>query len=673
MAGETAPAAVPDPQAAPASTPTPRGGLVSSLLAPIEPARPTPVAFDLNPATAGPDSTTLPNTAAASSAAYHDDPNTPQDESPRTNSNSSRAEKSVIRAWLLAGAARWAKGGGTRNKRLDLRKARAQAVKEVRQVSVNRTSGGGILPKSSGNSSGAAGKGLGSKGNSGGSGAGKGPKNSTSNGAGSGTGGGGSAQRSGRGPGKDSPGGSGGRSSAGPARTGGGRSDSSGRSGGSGDFGAGGKHNGAQSPKPSNTSGKQDKPRGHTSSGSAGSSGTHKSPSTPGTAGSGTGKTSPSPKNGPGAAKESATCGTASGIDRPQNPKTPQNPKGGNNDKTSKTGKDIPSSGGHQPAPTGKTSPAGTKDGSQDKTTRPAADGEKTNDPASPGNPPAKDTTPPSGKTPAPVQPHKAKDDKAKDGKQDTDSQPDGKTKDGKKPATPAKHDCFSTQASREAGYRDGTRVGKVIAHAQAYRDGVHDGYSDVKETASREKAHLDAAHQQQRKHTHDSSKEQQVTAGSSADYHQPQPIPVTGVTATHVHLGGTAARTSMTRGEVRSLKAYERRLEEKEHLAWQTAEKTKHLHEHAKMQALACEKILEQGRSVKGGDKLIAKLARLHEQAQTQAAKAEEIHKRALRAADACNSALSNARTRYDGIYQAVVDSDETAPAEMAFYRDGN
>jgi hypothetical protein len=660
MAGETAPAAVPDPQAPPANTPTPRGGLVSSLLAPIEPARPTTVAFDLNPT--GPDSTTPANTAGASSAAYHDDPNTPHDESHRTNGGSSRTEKSVIRAWLLAGAARWAKGGGTRNKRLDLRKARAQAVKEVRQVSVNRTSGGGILPKSGGNSAGAGGKGMGSKGNSGSSGAGKGPKNSASNGAGSGTGGGGSAQRSGRGPGKDSPGGSGGRSTAGPARSGGaGGSDSKGGSG------SGGRHNGGPSPKPSNTSGKQDKPRSHTSSGSAGNTGTHKNPSTSGTSG-GTGNTGTSSKKGSGAVKESATCGTASGIDRPQNPKTPQNPKGASNDKTPKTGKDTPTSGGHQPTPTGKDGPTGTKDGSQGKTTRPTTDGEKTNGPAGPGNPPAKDTMPPSGKTPAPGQP-----DKAKDGKQDTDSQRDSKTKDGKKPATPAKHDSFSTQASREAGYRDGTRVGKVIAHAQAYRDGVQDGYGDVKEAASREKAHLDAAHQQQRKNTDDSSKEQQVTAGSSADYHQAQPIPVTGVTATHVHLGGTAARTSMTRGEVRSLKAYERRLEEKEHLAWQTAEKTKHLHEHAKMQALACEKILEQGRSVKGGDKLIAKLARLHEQAQTQAAKAEEIHKRALRAADACNSALSNARTRYDGIYQAVVDSDETAPAEMAFYRDGN
>jgi hypothetical protein len=615
------------------------------MLAPVEPARPTPVAFDLNP-TVGPDSTPLPDTAAGSSAAYHDDPSTPQSDSPRTN-GSPRAEKSVIRAWLLAGAARWAKGGGARNKRLDLAKARAQAVKEVRQVNVNRTSTSGILPKSGGNSAGAGGKGLGSKGNSGGSGVGKGSKNSTSGGPrnGAGTGGSGAAQRSGRSPGKDSPGGSGSQSAAGPTASGGGkgRSDGSGRSTGTGtggSSGGGGKQSGGSGAKQPNAGGKQDKPRSDTGSGSAGNTGTHKNPSTGGATG-GTGKAGTPQKNGSGAVKESATCGTASGIDRPQNPKTQKNPKDAKNDKATPTGKGNP-----QPDPAGKNSPTGTKNGNNGNGTK---------------------TTPPTGKTTTPGQP-----DKAGDGKQDTSKQGDRKTKDGKQPATPAKHDSFSTQASREAGYRDGTRVGKVIAHAQAYRDGVQDGYGDVKEAAGREKAHLDAAHQQH-KHPHDSSKEQQVTAGSSADYHQPEPIPVTGVTATHVHLGGTASRTSMTRGEVRSLKAYERRLEEKEQLAWQTAEKTKHLHEHAKVQALACAKILEQGRSVKGGDKLIAKLARLHEQAQTQAAKAEEIHKRALRAADACNSALSNARTRYGGIYQAVVDSDETAPAEMAFYRDGN
>ncbi|MFJ5294567.1 hypothetical protein [Streptomyces sp. NPDC088348] len=243
------------------------------------------------------------------------------------------------------------------------------------------------------------------------------------------------------------------------------------------------------------------------------------------------------------------------------------------------------------------------------------------------------------------------------------------------KPQTPGKQNAqpqkpgkpFSTRESRETGYRDGTRAAKAVAHAKAYRDGVKDGYTDTTEAADREKARLDKAHKE-RKALKD--KEQPVS-GSSADFHKPEPIQVTGVTDTHVLLGDGASKGSLTRGEVRSLKGFERRLTERSASMTKAAEDTKGLKAHADDQAAKITKLLEQAKSVKGGEKLTGKLTKLEESAKTQAGKAEEIHKRAIRAADACRTVLANAETRYGGMYKAVVDSDETAPAELSFYQD--
>lgn len=227
----------------------------------------------------------------------------------------------------------------------------------------------------------------------------------------------------------------------------------------------------------------------------------------------------------------------------------------------------------------------------------------------------------------------------------------------------------FSVQESRQTGYRDGTRAAKVAAHTKAYRDGVKDGWSDVTQAADRQKARLDQAHKA-RKQARDEEKPVTGTQ-SSADYHEPQPIGVKEVTATDVVLGDGAARESLSRGEVRSLKGFERRLEAKTGTMTKIGEQTKALKGHADEQARKVTKLLEDAKAVKGGEKLAGSLAKLQEAAAVQAGKAEDIHKRAVRAAEGCGVVLTNVETRYGGMYKAVVDSDETAPAEARFYQD--
>ena len=100
-------------------------------------------------------------------------------------------------------------------------------------------------------------------------------------------------------------------------------------------------------------------------------------------------------------------------------------------------------------------------------------------------------------------------------------------------------------------------------------------------------------------------------------------------------------------------------------------AEATRTLEHHANEQAKQVTQLLEQARGVKGGQKLVASLSKLSEAANVQAAKAAEIHKRAVRSGEACKTLTDNTETRYGGIYKAVVDSPETTPAEMNYYRE--
>ncbi|WP_399559264.1 hypothetical protein OH809_44990 (plasmid) [Streptomyces sp. NBC_00873] len=602
MASDAINPAVPGPSdPADANAPgRPASGLIASMLAPVAPARPT---FDLTAPT-GAEGATDEAVTGVSSAAYHGTEEGPQQD---TKTAAAAQKKGIWRAWLLAGAARWAKGGGTQNKRLDMKKAKAaaQQVKETRTVSINRSP----APVGRGSSAtGSAGKSLNSKGNSGG--AVKGPKNS------SGKASQGPAGRSGGGTGSGS-GGSGGRGPSGGSRAANG--PTAGRGGSASPKGSKVDASGGRAPKPA----KADLTKGSTSSGPKGSS----------AGGSAGGKNgAPGPAGSTGKNGGAGTSGSAGGS------------KGSG-------------SGSATDGKSGKTPAAKDSPGSKDTKQAPTQSGKQAN---GKGSKDGKDSEGAPGTTPAKTN-GKAKVDLNK-GKPQTPAAAGQKTtQTGGKP--------FSTRESRETGYRDGTRAARAAAHTKAYRDGVKDGWADTTQAADREKTRLDQAHQARIKAR---DEEKPVTGTqTSADYHQPQPIGVKEVTASHVVLGDGAAKDSMTRAEVRSLKSFERRLTAKSDSMTKVAEMTKGLYAHAEEQARKATNLLEAAKAVEGGEKLAAKLARLEEAAKIQADKAKEIHKRAIRAAEACAVVLTNAETRYGGMYKAVVDSDETCTAELHFYKD--
>jgi hypothetical protein len=627
MASDAIPAAVPGPNDPPETTPNngPVSGMLASMLAPVDPARPS---FNLDPQAAAEGATgALADTpvTGSSSASYH---GAEEGAGKGGTATKTAQQQGIWRAWLLAGAERWRKGGDARNKRLDLAKAKAQAnqVKETRTVTVNRT--GGLLGNSSGASTGGksgSGKGLSSKTSGGGSS--KGPKNT------SGTSRNGSAGRSGGSSGGSGSGGGAGRGSSG-GRAGG--ASGSGSHGAKGHGGTSGSSTGSGSGKPSKAGG----PKGSSPSDSgSGSSRSGKGSNTDKSTEYRTARETPFTKD-----DSNKAGGKKSGSKDVANGKTGQQPDGS-------SGKDASGKQGSDP-----------KKVSLKKTTEPGKKGDGSTAPApGPKNSTGKDGTTGKGGAPNP-------------GSTTGGTQPGNTSKNAKgnstgaAPAGPTGGKPLSTQASRETGYRDGTRAARAVAHAQAYRDGVKDGWTDTKQAADREKTRLDKAHQD-RKQARDKDKPVNTTA-SSADYHQPQPVQVKNVDASHIQLGAGAARESMSRGEVRSLKSFERRLNTKSAALTRIGEETRGLKAHADQQAKQATDLLEAAKAVKGGERLAAALAKLQDAAQVQAGKAEEIHKRAVRSAEACRVLLANAATRYGDIYKAVVNSDETAPAELVFYK---
>ncbi|MER7817409.1 hypothetical protein [Streptomyces sp. NPDC096153] len=242
---------------------------------------------------------------------------------------------------------------------------------------------------------------------------------------------------------------------------------------------------------------------------------------------------------------------------------------------------------------------------------------------------------------------------------------------------TPAATDTRPrTQDAREAGYRDGHRAARGVAQVRAYVDGTRDGYADGTEQATKEKAQLDEARDERKQQRADAQRnpqqintngEQQPVSGTN----NVVPITVKGIDKENVYLGEGAARESMTRGEVRSLKTFERRLKARSSQMIKAADVLKALVAYEKEQARQALALVEKAKSVKGGEKLIPKLQRMAEAAKQEAAAAEEAHKQAVRAAESVKVLLANVEKRDGLIYKAVVDSPETMPAEMAFYKE--
>ncbi|MFD5696396.1 hypothetical protein [Streptomyces rubiginosohelvolus] len=520
-----------------------------------------------------------------------------------------RHKEGVLKTLIRAGATRWAKGGGTANKRLDMEKARAAAhqVKEARTTTVMKSPG---IPTQNG-SGGAGGRGNSSGGNSG-SNSGR-----TANGNGS-TG----AGRSGSGAA-----GSGGRGSSGSN----GSSASGGGRGTSGN--GGGVTQKDASPKNAKDSGGKGKDG---SSGNAGSGGKAGKDGKAGASGSGGGSTSGGSSGGnSGTSKDKKSDkGKGSKVDLKKGGSSQGS--GGSSGKNGGSGKGGSSGSG---GGSGKSGSSGSGGGSG-----------KSGSGSSGG----------SGKNGG-----------------------SGHSANGTDNRTPL-------QRSRETGHGDGSAVRNAVDHVKAYAQGTKDGYQDKKAENGKEHTRLDKAHADHRAKQQGPKKDdpkQQGTAvtgpsgqtiviappekgddGVSTDV---KPLLVKEIDANTLALGTDGAQGSVSRKELRNFKQYERKLEAKENLLIKVADVCKSIQAAEEDEAKDCQELADQAKAVEGGEKLAAKLTRLADAARAQAAEAAELHTRAKRAAEMCRVVLTNIGTRYAPLYKAVVDSDETKPAELRFYND--
>ena len=621
MAADTVPAAVPDPTDPPAAAPINQApqGAITSLFAAVDPARTVPD-FDLAPNAAAVDGATQVTSGNGSSDAYHGDE--ADHDSGNSGGGKSIQKQGIWRAWLLAGATRWGKGGGAVNKRLDLAKVKAQRrqVKENRQVSINRS--GGLLGNRSGGSGGSGsagsaggvgksggGKSLNSK-NSGG-GAPKGPKNSN-----------GSAHHG----------------SAGHSGNGG---KSGGRSGGSGGSGSGG----GSGRGPGGTDGASPKPHKR-----LGGHGDHspKQPRQP--------KSGKAGSTGGDQAKSAGGGKSGSSIWPGGKSSTAGSGKDGKSGSAQASGK---AGGAGKDAASGSTTGTGTANGEKPGTTKGDTDGKKTS--------------------------HETKGKDGAAGMHGKDGRPNGpknssgtRTGAGADSGKGSKTDSRTPlEKSRETGHGDGSKARRIVDHVRAYTDGVKDGWGDERDKNAKEHHRLDKAH------TKHKAKLQGTTQGQTAqieDDNEPMedpfmsqatPIQAQGIDAKKLTLGEDCLKPSVTRGELRRFKDYEGRLESRIDALARIADATKQLAAQAREQADDCQKLAEEAKGVKGGEKLIGQLQQLADKAKAQADEANEVHKRAARAHDFAKAVLSNIQTRYAPLYQAVVDSDEVKPAELKFYAD--
>jgi hypothetical protein len=237
------------------------------------------------------------------------------------------------------------------------------------------------------------------------------------------------------------------------------------------------------------------------------------------------------------------------------------------------------------------------------------------------------------------------------------------------------------TQPSREAGYADGTVAAKVAGHVKAYRDGAKDGYADGTVEYEQEKRRMDDAKARNAiKPTGPAKPDMQPVTGSTVDLAKNEaptdripvaPVQLTGLSETHIAFDADGASSSLSRAEVRTLKGFERRIAAKQPVLQKVAEGSKVARVRATEHATRAQQLAEAAKTVQGGDRLVAKLQRLAEQAQALRARTEEVEKHAHRGAEAVTVLVANAGTRHGGIYKAVVDSPLTSPAEREFYQD--
>ncbi|MFD5848387.1 hypothetical protein [Streptomyces chartreusis] len=697
MSSDIVPAAVPGPDRPPA-TPTgtaPAGG-ITGLLSAVDPARPDGFHITPTDSTAGAEGLDAGAVDASSAAFDLADDNTTDG----AGNSKGKQDARIMRAWLLAGAERWRKGADARNKRLDIQKARAQAFKESRKVTETRTVnraekiGGGSTNSSTGSSG--SGRSLTGKNNAGGrgsSGNSSGGRTRSPGGHGSSGRGGGAHKSAGGSQGPGSHGGGSGKSRHSPAGK-----ETHGGPGHSGSKHNGG-HSGGKGPSP------KGKDRG-SKGGGAGSGSDHRQTRSTGPSGGSSDSSGASGAQDTGgrqkARKDSHGSAGAGGRRKPVRVHSPGS-SSGTPWRTPATDK-----GSNDPAAKPETGDPAKK---TDKSTKTPAPADKT------------------GKTPPPVSPKTVNTTKrdGAPGKQapaagagagsrvDTKESREAGYRDGSRAAQVVAH----TQAYRD-GVRDGFRDTKDLAAKDKARlDKAHDARlkarqqprvpvvppkpphppkpahapdaatapkppkpstgpkpsdkdKSVPAPAPKATTGQDTSRPDQPKTTTDpeptTPKGDTVTQPDTSTDTPPTPVKVTSIEGQNVHLGDGAARPHMTRGEVRTLCDYQRRLSGKSATMRRISDYTRALEQHAQERAKTVTHLLEQARAKEAGH-LIGTLTQLQEAANVLVERASQLHKRATRADEACTTVIGNVGTRYQAIYQAVVDSPETAPAEMSYY----
>ncbi|MFF3539747.1 hypothetical protein ACFYXP_38250 [Streptomyces sp. NPDC002466] len=218
----------------------------------------------------------------------------------------------------------------------------------------------------------------------------------------------------------------------------------------------------------------------------------------------------------------------------------------------------------------------------------------------------------------------------------------------------------FAGDRAKHAKTRAGTRTGRAVQSARAYGEGFLQGFRDALDQAAREHA---AAQAQQ---ALDETRKPMAKEAAPAT-----PVPVTGEDSKTglLTLGKGAARKTISRGEVKTLKNFTDRLGEYASTAGSAAEDCKELSGRAQEYAAQANALAEQCRAVKGGEGLVGECLALAEAATVQGGAADELHARMLRAVESLEATSANAATRHGAIFQAVADSPLSSPAESRFY----
>ncbi|MET8731300.1 hypothetical protein ABZV81_29610 [Streptomyces parvus] len=599
------------PAASTTTAPAADTGIMAALMAAVEPARPvTATGAGARPEGDDPAAKADPDGVVdrSSPGVTSDQFKAPEDlAGAGSDAAGARSKEGVFKTLLRAGATRWAKGGGTANKRLDLEKARAAAhqVKEARTTTVMKS--GGIPTRSSSGGAGGGGR------NSGGKSVRNSGHNSAGNGS-TGTGRGGSS-------GANGGGGRGSSGSNGSGTSGGGRGTST--------IGGGGspKDAGPKRPKDSVGKGKDN------SSGDEGSSGKSGKNGKAGASGSGGSTSGGSSSGNSGTSKSKSDKDKGSKADLTKGGGQGSGGSAGSSGGSGKNGSSAGSSGSGRSGSSGSGGESGARGSS-------------------------------------------GKGGSSKNGGSGSSSK-------GTDSRTPL-------QRSRETGHGDGSAVRNAVDHVKAYAQGTKDGYQDKKEENRKEHTRLDKARTDHKAKQQDPKKDDPKQQGTTVTGPSGQtiviappdegddgvstdvkPLLVKEIDANTLTLGTDGARGTVSRKELRNFKQYERKLEAKENHLIKVADACKSLEAAAEDEAKDCQELADQAKSVEGGEKLAAKLTKLADSAKAQATEAAELHKRAKRAAEMCKVVLTNIGTRYAPLYKAVVDSDETKPAELRFYND--